>query len=50
MSDERKATGEMLRELFLMVRELMPTSMENTQRQTEFATRLQSYLEGRDQS
>ena len=47
MTDERKATGEMLRELFLMLRELMPTTQDNTQRQTEFAARLQSYLEGR---
>jgi hypothetical protein len=50
MSDERKAIAELLQELFLMVRALTPTSMENTQRQTEFATRLQSYLEGREQS
>jgi len=50
MTDERKATGELLRELFLMVRELMPTTQDNTQRQTEFAARLQAYLEGRDQS
>jgi hypothetical protein len=47
MSDEREAMGEMLRELFLMLRELMPASQDNTQRQTEFAARLQSYFEGR---
>jgi hypothetical protein len=47
MSDERQAIAEMLRELFLMVRAVTPTTQENTQRQTEFATRLQAYLEGR---
>jgi hypothetical protein len=47
MNDERQAIAELLRELFLMLRELMPTTQDNTQRQTEFATRLQAYLEGR---
>jgi hypothetical protein len=47
MSDERQALGELLRELFLMVRAQMPLTQDNTQRQTEFAVRLQAYLEGR---
>jgi hypothetical protein len=44
--DERKMLP-LVRELFLIVRELMPTNEANTRRQTEFATRLQA-LEGRD--
>jgi hypothetical protein len=49
MSDERQAIAELLQQIFLMVRAVTPTTQDNTQRQTEFATRLQAYLESRDQ-
>lgn len=48
MNDQRKM-GELLRGLFLMLREIMPASAENTRRQTEFAARLQNFIEGREQ-
>ena len=47
-AERRAAMGKLLQELFLMLRSLMPTSKENTQRQTEFAARLQAFIEGRD--
>ena len=48
MTDDERKMVLLLRELFLMARELMPTNEANTRRQTEFATRLQAYLEGRE--
>jgi hypothetical protein len=45
--DERRAMGKLLRELFLMVRELMPVNADNTRRQTEFSARLQSWLDNK---
>ena len=48
MTDDERKMVLLLRELFLMARELMPTNEANTRWQTEFATRLQAYLEGRD--
>jgi hypothetical protein len=46
MTDDERKLVLLLRELFLMARELMPTNEATTRRQTEFATRLQNYLEG----
>jgi hypothetical protein len=48
MTDDERKLLPLVRELFLMVRELVPTNEVNTRRQTEFATRLQTYLEGRE--
>jgi hypothetical protein len=48
MTDDQRKMVLLLRDLFLMVRELMPTNEANTKRQTEFGARLQAYLEGRD--
>ena len=48
MTDDERKLVLLLRDLFLMARELMPTNEANTRRQTEFATRLQAYLEGRE--
>ena len=48
MTDDERKLVLLLRDLFLMARELMPTNEANTRRQTEFVARLQAYLEGRD--
>jgi hypothetical protein len=46
MTDDERKLLPLVRDLFLMVREVMPTNEANTRRQAEFATRLQTYLEG----
>jgi hypothetical protein len=48
MTDDDRKLMMLMRDLFLMVRELMPTNDRNTRRQTEFGVRLQAYLEGRE--
>jgi hypothetical protein len=48
MTDDDRKLMLLLRDLFLMVRELMPTNDHNTRRQAEFGARLQAYLEGRE--
>jgi hypothetical protein len=44
-NEQRKLFAELVRDLFLRVRALMPPSEQNTRRQTEFAARLQAYIE-----
>jgi hypothetical protein len=45
---EQKKLAELLRGLFLMVRELQPANDQNTRRQTEFGERLRAFVEGRE--
>jgi hypothetical protein len=47
MTNERKM-AELLRDLFLWVRELEPSTPQHTKRQTEFAARLQRFIEARE--
>jgi hypothetical protein len=48
MTDHDKKLLELLRELFVWTRELMPVNAANTKRQTEFGERLRNLIEGRE--
>jgi hypothetical protein len=46
--DYERKMAKLIRDLFLRVRALMPPGEQNTKRQTEFAARLQAYIEARE--
>jgi hypothetical protein len=48
VTDEQKKLGQLIRALFLMIRELQPANDQNTRRQTAFGERLRAFMEGRE--
>jgi hypothetical protein len=46
--DQRKVMLELIRDLFMWVRELEPSTPQHTRRQTEFAARLQKFIAARE--
>jgi hypothetical protein len=45
---DQKKLGQLIRGLFLMIRDLQPTNDQNTRRQSAFGERLRAFMEGRE--